>query len=76
MEEAVDCIFGIGAVPQAMRDPRQHDEEGEKRDQREICEVAGVDKSIRINPDRDPLENVEQARVTPVYIRMVPAALG
>jgi hypothetical protein len=55
-----------------MRQPGEHDEEGEERDQREISEVAGMDETVRIDPDRDPLEDIEDARVAPILLGMIP----
>jgi hypothetical protein len=32
-----------------------------------------MDETIRIDTDRDPLDDVEQTRVTPVLFDMIPA---
>jgi hypothetical protein len=59
-----------------VREPGQYDEEGEKRDQREIGEIARMDEAVRINADRDSLDDVEQAPMAPVLFRMPCAPFG
>jgi hypothetical protein len=59
-----------------VRQPGEHDEEGEERDQRQISEIPGVDEAVRIDADSDPLDDVEQARVAPVLLDMVAAPFG
>jgi hypothetical protein len=63
-------------MPQAVREPGQHDEEREKRDQREVSEVAGMDETVRIDANRYSLDDVEQAPMAPVLVRMLSAPFG
>jgi len=55
---------------------RKHDEEGKKRDQGEVGEVARMDKAIRIDADRDAFDDVERARMAPVPFLMLRAPFG
>ncbi|HWI87305.1 MAG TPA: hypothetical protein VNT42_13415 [Sphingomonas sp.] len=48
----------------------EHDEEREERDQREIGKVAGMDEPVRIDANRDPLDDVERARMASVLLLM------
>jgi hypothetical protein len=63
-------------MAERVRQCRQYDEEREERDQRQISKVTGVDESVRIDADGDPLDDVEQARMPPVNIGMIPTPLG
>jgi hypothetical protein len=60
-------------VPERVRKPGEDNEEGEKRDQREIGKIAGMDEAVRIDTDRDPLDDIEQARVALVLLDMIAA---
>jgi len=56
-----------------VREPGEHDEERKQGYQRQISEISGMDETIRIDADRDPLDDVEQTRVAPVLFDMIPA---
>src|SRR3546814_10183380 len=61
-EHRLDRAFAADAAAEDRQRVREQDEEGEKRDQREIGEIARVDKAIGIGADDYAADDMIGAR--------------